>query len=300
MYSNLVITLITLPLLIPTVRAIAVHGSATINRGGRRDAPFPKRDGGGHPTRGRPVPSRHCRPPRPSSPPAPCPRPGPLLFLPPALSLVHPALYLPASIFILLTPARNSASLLTAPPSLSSPWRQQRRRPAQRRSHEGTVAGGRQAAGYPVRVVVVPATQGGGGGRAQNTAPCPSRDRAADQSDGGFLVVVIVVGGSAGGGRPRRRSPGAEAAAEEAAGAVIMTCFVVGCGHTIMYVVFFVGGGELLDVNGSFYLNAEKFSVCRLVQNLTSLPTSCVQVAYKFHTSTTYRRCRKIDNVDTL
>ena len=45
------------------------------------------------------------------------------------------------------------------------------------------------------------------------------------------------------------------------------------------------------DVNGSFYLNAEKFSVCRLVQNLTSLPTSCVQVAYKFHTSTTYRRC---------
>ena len=67
-----------------------------------------------------------------------------------------------------------------------------------------------------------------------------------------------------------------------------------------MYVVFFVGGGELLDVNGSFYLNAEKFSVCRLVQNLTSLPTSCVQVAYKFHTSTTYRRCRKIDNVDTL
>ena len=54
------------------------------------------------------------------------------------------------------------------------------------------------------------------------------------------------------------------------------------------------------DVNGSFYLNAEKFSVCRLVQNLTSLPTSCVQVAYKFHTSTTYRRCRKIDNVDTL
>jgi len=46
-----------------------------------------------------------------------------------------------------------------------------------------------------------------------------------------------------------------------------------------MYVVFLVVGGELLDVNESFYLNAEKFSVCILVQNLTSLPTSCVQVA---------------------
>ena len=38
------------------------------------------------------------------------------LFLPPALSLIHPALYLPASIFVLLTPTRNSSSLLAAPP----------------------------------------------------------------------------------------------------------------------------------------------------------------------------------------
>ena len=43
-----------------------------------------------------------------------------LLFLPPVLSLVYPALYLPASILILLTPARNSASLLAPPPSLFS------------------------------------------------------------------------------------------------------------------------------------------------------------------------------------
>jgi hypothetical protein len=56
------------------------------------------------------------------------------------------------------------------PPSLFSPWRQQCRRPAQRRSHKGTVAGGRQAAGYPVRIVVVPATQGGGGGGAEHSA----------------------------------------------------------------------------------------------------------------------------------
>ena len=40
-----------------------------------------------------------------------------LLFLLPALSLVHPALYLPASIIVLHTPARSSASLL-APPLL--------------------------------------------------------------------------------------------------------------------------------------------------------------------------------------
>jgi hypothetical protein len=52
------------------------------------------------------------------------------LFLPPALSLIHPALYLPASIFVLLTPARNPTSLLTAPP-LPLP-------PADQRSVEAT------------------------------------------------------------------------------------------------------------------------------------------------------------------
>jgi hypothetical protein len=53
---------------------------------------------------------------RANSPPAP--KPGSpaadaatLLFLPPALSLVHPTLYLPTSILVLLTPARNSVSL---------------------------------------------------------------------------------------------------------------------------------------------------------------------------------------------
>ena len=56
---------------------------------------------------------------------APCPRDpilvstanvAALLFLLPALSLVHPALYLPASIIVLHTPARSSASLLAPPP----------------------------------------------------------------------------------------------------------------------------------------------------------------------------------------
>ena len=60
--------------------AVRSHWSTDLRRstgGGRRDPPFPKRNRGGHLTRGRPVPSRHCRPPRPSSPPAPCPRLGP-------------------------------------------------------------------------------------------------------------------------------------------------------------------------------------------------------------------------------
>ena len=43
-----------------------------------------------------------------------------LLFLPSTLSLVHPTLCLSASILVLLTPARNSASLL-APPPVSPP-----------------------------------------------------------------------------------------------------------------------------------------------------------------------------------
>ena len=77
---------------------------------------------GGHPQSGRPVPGHRHRPPRPSSSPAPgtggpAANAAALLFLPPVLSLVHlhPALYLLASILILLTPARNSASL-PAPP----------------------------------------------------------------------------------------------------------------------------------------------------------------------------------------
>jgi hypothetical protein len=54
-----------------------VHGSATID-GGREERPrLSKTRRGGHPTRGRPVPSRHCRLPCPSSSPAPCPRLGP-------------------------------------------------------------------------------------------------------------------------------------------------------------------------------------------------------------------------------
>ncbi len=66
--------------------------------------------------------------PRPRDPvPGPAATAAALLFLPPALSLVHPALYLPASILVLLTPARNSASLpVPAPPPVSPQQRQRR------------------------------------------------------------------------------------------------------------------------------------------------------------------------------
>ena len=98
-----------------------------IDGGGRRDPPFPKCDGGGirravirspavtvtRYAQARPPPLVPIRVPTTDA--------ATLLFLPLVLSLVHPALYLPASIFVLLTPARNSASPLAAPPSLSSP-----------------------------------------------------------------------------------------------------------------------------------------------------------------------------------
>jgi len=48
-----------------------------------------------------------------------------LLLLPPAFTFVHPAVYLPALIYVLLIPARNSASLLATPLSLSLPRQQQ-------------------------------------------------------------------------------------------------------------------------------------------------------------------------------
>jgi len=117
------ITPSTLLLLIPTVGAIAVYGYATIDKGREERPPSPKRDGGAsavQPSSLRPSPS----PAAPELTPRPWdPVPGPdatataLLFLPPALSLVQPALYLPALILVLLTPARNSASL-PAPPRL--------------------------------------------------------------------------------------------------------------------------------------------------------------------------------------
>jgi hypothetical protein len=110
-------------------------GTRRSTSGGRRDSPL-KRDTGASTTwSSRPRPS-----PSPAAPELAPGTGGPaadaaaLLFLPPALSLVHlhpalyalslvhlhPALYLPASILVLLTPARNSASL-PAPPRCPPP-----------------------------------------------------------------------------------------------------------------------------------------------------------------------------------
>jgi hypothetical protein len=123
----LLITPITHLLLIATVGAIAVYGYVKIDKGREERPPSPKRDGGAFATRPsspRPSPSPAAPElaPRPRDPlPDPAATAATLLFLPPALSLVHhPVLYLPASIpiLVLLTPARNSVSLPAHPPCL--------------------------------------------------------------------------------------------------------------------------------------------------------------------------------------
>jgi hypothetical protein len=92
----LLITHITLLLLIPTVGAIAVYGYATIDKGREERPPSPKRDGGASATQSsspRPSPSPAAPElvPRPRDPlPGPAATAAALLFLPPAMSLVHP------------------------------------------------------------------------------------------------------------------------------------------------------------------------------------------------------------------
>jgi hypothetical protein len=195
----LLMTAITLLLLMATVGAIAVSGYATIDKGREERPPSTKRDGGASATR-----SSSPRPsPSPAAPElAPCPRdpfPGPaataaaLLFLPPALSLVHPTLYLPAS--ILLTPARNSVSL-PAPP-WSPPVGDNDADDDQRSVNttmEPSPEDFRPRATQSTASSSTPPTTGGGG--VQNTAPCRSRDHAATLSGTtsarSYLVVVIV------------------------------------------------------------------------------------------------------------
>ena len=162
-------------LLIPTVRAIADHGYITIDGGREERHPSPKRDGRASAPRSpgpRPSPSPagyELAPRRQDPVPGPADNAFALRFLPPTLSLVYPALYLSASILVLLTPVRNSASLL-APPPISLRRGQRRRQPAQRRRQDGPIAGGRQEAGHPVRVVVVPFAQNGGGRCTEHSA----------------------------------------------------------------------------------------------------------------------------------
>lgn len=95
---------------------------STATGGGRRGAELSLRNTlwGGICRVVAPIPGRRRRPPRPIRPQDPISVPAAdastLLILPPVMSLIGPALYLLASILILLTPTRNSMSLLAAPP----------------------------------------------------------------------------------------------------------------------------------------------------------------------------------------
>ena len=224
-------------------------GTQRLTSGRRRDPPL-RNVTGGHPPRGRPVPGHRCYLPRLSSPPP---------FLPPALSLVHPALYLLTSILVLLTPVRNSVSL-PPPPPLSPP----------------------DGDNHPVHVVV-PTTHNGGGG--QNTVPCHSRDHAATlsgTSTQSSLVVVIVGGESLGRKQRWWWLPGAEAAAEEAAAAVIMT---------FLCCAFGVAVATCRDwcENGSFLLKCQKTQRMQIVTELykyaCKLRASSVQAPCKLRAS---------------
>jgi hypothetical protein len=148
--------------------------------------PSPKHDGGASAAQSpgpqaSPSPATPELTPRPRDPvPVPAANAFVLLFLPPALSLVHPALYLPSSILVLLTPARASASLLA--PSPVSPQRQQRcQRPAQRRSHDGSFSEDDRPRATKSALLSSPPprTRRGGEGGAQNTLSLPgSRSRS--------------------------------------------------------------------------------------------------------------------------
>jgi hypothetical protein len=78
--------------------------------------------------------------------------------------------------------------------------------------------------------------------------------------------VVAVCGGSGGRG----------------SGAVIMTLFCCASGVAVATIVLLVKIGVGMDL---FYLNAKKTSVCRLVQNFTSLLASSVQAPCKLRAS---------------
>jgi hypothetical protein len=168
-------------------------GTRRSTSGGRRDPPL-RNATGGCPPRSHPVPGHHRRPPHLSSPPAPgtggpAANAAALLFLPPALSLVHPTLYLPASILALLTPARNFASL-PAPPRL--PPTATTTPTTGAASTPRPIAGGQQAAGHPVLVVVVPTAHKEGGGRGAEHCALSSRDHTAALSGGIWSFCSVL------------------------------------------------------------------------------------------------------------
>ena len=195
-------------LLIPTVRAIAIHGSVTIDGGREEIPPPPKRDGGGicrvvvrspavavaRHTRARPPPlgpptgpsHQRCRPPLPPA----CTEPHPPRLVPPGLDLRPPH------------PHQESHKPPCRPPPPSPPHGDNNT--ADQRSVEATrdlSPEDVRPQATLVRVVVVPAVQGGGGEGAEHSAL--SLPGSCSRSVGYLRTViphrVVVVGGSAGG-----------------------------------------------------------------------------------------------------
>ena len=198
--------------------------------------------------RGRPVPSSHCRPPRPSSPPAPCPRSGPdhrrcRPPLSPARAEPHPPRLVPPGLDLCpphprqefhKPPLRPPLPLL--PMATATPTTSKAPKPRGNRRRRTT---GR---GPPSPRCCRPCRPGrgqGGEGAEHSALSLPgSCSRSVRQS---FPCHRHRCWGIGGGERPRRRLPGAEAAAEETAVAE-MTCFVVGL--DVVVLCFWFGGDE--------------------------------------------------------
>ena len=202
------------------VRAIAVHGSATID--GRREkrppAPSKTQEGG--------ILQAVVR--SPAMRPSLLPAPGtpslsqPPTLLPssssrPALSLVHPALSSGPDHPTPHPRQEFHEPLLAAPPS--PPTATTTPTTSALLTPRGTVAGGRHAVGGSVRVVVVPTAQGRRVRKGCRTpAPCHSRDHAAARSGTSpqlSIVVVIVVRGVGRGGSPVAGLPGGALRAQQ-------------------------------------------------------------------------------------
>ena len=144
-----------------------------------------------------------------------------LLFLPPALSLVHPALYLPALIFVLLTPLPGLPRAFSPPP-LSPPNGNSdadNQRSIEAMMDSFSEDDRPRATQYALSSSPPPRTRRGGEGGAQNTRSLPgSRSRLGRVPTHRH---PLLSSSSAGGERPRRRFPGAEAAAIGSGGGVM-------------------------------------------------------------------------------
>jgi hypothetical protein len=168
-----------------------------------------------------------------------------LLLLPPALTFVHPTVYLLASMDLRpphprqefrKPPCHPPLSLL--PMATTTPMTSAASKP-QGNHHRSTTSRGppRMCRRRPCR----PGWGGRGKGAEHSALLLPeSRRRSVRTSARLFPCHHYRRRWLGGGERPWRRLPGAEAATEEAAAAVIMTYFVVGCGWMLC---FWFGGG---------------------------------------------------------